>query len=214
MKTVVVVFAREPVPGRVKSRLAEAIGERPAARVYAVLLERTLEVAGASRFDVVVSLAETPTPAWIDNREELWEVQPGVDLGARMYDAFERRFRENYDRVVVVGSDCPFLRRRQLAQSVESLERMPVVLGPACDGGYWLVAQRHPGVDLFSGIPWSIPATLAASRKRLEALQTPWIELEELDDVDTIEDLRRALEDPNLPPGLRKRLMDAAAGHV
>ena len=206
MNTVVVVFAREPVPGRVKSRLAEAIGERSAARIYAALLEQTLEVAEASAFDVVVSLAEAPTRAWIDTHDERWEVQHGADLGARMGDAFQRRFGEGYDRVVIFGSDCPFLRRDHLSQAVEALERMGVVLGPACDGGYWLVAQRRAGVDLFTGIPWSNPATLAATRQRLKALGTPWFELQELDDVDTIEDLRNALADPDIDIGLRRKL--------
>lgn len=194
------------MPGRVKSRLAEAIGERSAARVYAALLEQTLEVTGASTFDVVESLAEEPTRAWIDTHDERWEVQRGADLGARMRDAFQRRFGEGFDRVVIVGSDCPFLRRKHLSQAVEALERMGVVLGPACDGGYWLVAQRRPGVNLFTGIPWSNPTTLAATRKRLKALGTPWFELEELDDVDTIEDLQNALGDPNIEIELRRKL--------
>jgi rSAM/selenodomain-associated transferase 1 len=212
VKNAVVVFAREPVPGRVKTRLAAAVGEGAAARVYEVLLERTLAVVGASSFDPIVSLAEAPTPLWIESHELPWEVQRGADLGVRMRDAFNRRFGEGYDRVVIVGSDCPHLRVEHLKASVDALDRAPVVLGPAFDGGYWLVAQTRPGVDLLVDIPWSSSDTLAATRKRLKKLETSWVELVELDDVDTEDDLRRALTDPNVAPELRRRLENALRG--
>ncbi len=84
-----------------------------------------------------------------------------------------------------------------------------MVLGPAADGGYWLVAQRRPGVDLFSGIVWSSPGTLAATRQRLEALAVTWVELDELSDIDTEDDLRAELADSRIDPGLCERLLDA-----
>ncbi len=84
-----------------------------------------------------------------------------------------------------------------------------MALGPAADGGYWLVAQQRPGVDLFTGIPWSSPDTLAATRRRLEALGATWVELDRLNDLDTEADLRAALADPRLAPELRDRLLNA-----
>ncbi len=97
VKTAVVIFAREPVPGRVKTRLAAAIGEAGAARVYAALLERALEVAAETAFDLVVSYAEAPSPAWTADHSQRWEVQRGGDLGERMRDTFDRRFGEGCD---------------------------------------------------------------------------------------------------------------------
>ncbi len=207
MKTAVVVFAREPVPGRVKTRLAAAIGEAVAARVYAVVLEHTLAVAAGAGFDPVASFAEAPSPRWAGELALRWEVQRGDDLGERMHDAFDRRFEEAFDRVVIVGSDCPLLRREHLTGAADALEDAPVVLGPSADGGYWLVGQRRPGVDLFSGVPWSSPRTLAATRQRLENLGTKWVELEELDDLDTEADLHAALADPRVAKELRERLL-------
>ncbi len=209
MKGSVVVFAREPVPGRVKTRLAAAVGERAAARLYAVLLKRTLAVVAASPFDAVVSVAEEPSEEWIGGLELRWEVQPESDLGGRMEDAFNRRFGEGADVVIIVGSDCPRLHGRHLLAAADALDRAPAVLGPSADGGYWLVAQRRPGVDLWTGVPWSSPGTLAATRKRLEELGTPWVELDELDDVDTEDDLRNALTDPMVSSEVRRRLRDA-----
>lgn len=209
LKSAVVVFAREPLPGRAKTRLAESIGGTGAARVCAVLLEWTLEVVAGSTGDVVVSLAEEPEGAWMSGRDVRWEVQTGADLGARMREAFGRRFDEGCEKVVIVGSDCPYLRRDHILRAVESLEDVGVALGPASDGGYWLIAQRRPGVDLFTGVPWSSPFTLAATRKLLEDRKTEWFELDQLDDVDTFDDLQNALSDPRIDPDLRDRLLIA-----
>ena len=209
MKTAVVVFAREPVPGRVKTRLAAAIGEVGACSVYAALLEHTLSVAAGLGFDMVVSFAEPPSPVWTAGHAQRWEVQRGDDLGARMRDAFDRRFGEGYDDALVVGSDCPRLEVEHLTGAVKALRDAAVVLGPAADGGYWMVAQRRPGVDLFTGIPWSSPGTLAATRKRLETLAVKWAELKVLDDIDTEADLRAALDDPRVAPELRQELLNA-----
>jgi len=209
VKTAVVVFAREPLPGRVKTRLAAAIGEAAAASVYAALLERTVAVAAGTSFDLVVSYAEAPSSEWTADHTQRWEVQRGGDLGERMRDSFDRRFREGRDCVVVVGSDCPPLQQEHLTGAADALENVPVVIGPATDGGYWLVAQRRPGKDLFSGIPWSNPRTMAATRERLAALAVDWVELDEICDIDTETDLRAVLADPHLDPEFRERLLNA-----
>jgi glycosyltransferase A (GT-A) superfamily protein (DUF2064 family) len=126
-----------------------------------------------------------------------------------MRTAFDLRFGEGADRVLVVGSDLPKLGVDHLRSAERALDAADVALGPAADGGYWLVAQKRPGVDLFSGIPWSSPDTLAATRRRLEALGATWVELDRLNDLDTEADLRAALADPGLAPELRDRLLIA-----
>jgi len=186
-----VVFGREPVPGRVKTRLARETGVERAAAVYAALLERTLAAAVATGVPVVLSLAEACTGAWAPPPGLRVEVQGHGDLGQRMLEAFSRRFAEGVDRVLLIGSDCPGVSRCRLLEALEVLSRAPVVLGPAVDGGYWAVGQRAPGVDCFSGVPWSSPETLRATRQRLRRLGVPWEEIETLADVDTVEDLER-----------------------
>ncbi len=203
----IVVFGREPVPGRVKTRLAKGVGARQAAAVYAATLDHTLAAATTSGLRVILSLADDSASDWIDSLPVSTELQSGSDLGARMGDAFSRRFDEGEDRVVVIGSDCPWLGAPHLHQAIDELERGEVVLGPADDGGYWLVAQRPPGVELFTDIPWSCPETLSQTRQRLEQLGVTWIELEELTDIDTIADLDRVLTDPRTPTDLRDKLL-------
>jgi glycosyltransferase A (GT-A) superfamily protein (DUF2064 family) len=111
----------------------------------------------------------------------------------------------------VVGSDCPELAPHHLEGALAGLARHQAVLGPACDGGYWLVGMRAPARDLFTGIPWSTPGVLDATRARLRALGVGWLELERLYDLDTEADLRRALAQENLGEKLYSRLREAAA---
>jgi len=208
---VVVVFGREPVPGRVKSRLAAGVGEEVAALVYRELLGHTLRVVSSAAADVVLALAEPPARGWRPERAVAVEVQVAGGLGRRLADTFSRRFAEGYRRVVVVGSDCPELAPRHLRAAFDGLAMHPVVLGPAWDGGYWLVGARAPGMDLFSDIPWSTGQVMEATRARLRAMGVGWLELERLHDLDTDADLRRVLAEENLGGKLHSRLREAAA---
>ena len=209
MKVCVVIFGREPVPGEVKSRLSAGVGAEPAARIYAVLLEHTLENAGASGGRVVLSLADVPRGTWALDLDVAVEVQRGRDLGDRMTDAFNRRFSEGEERVVVVGSDCPWFRAAHVARASAMLGGRDAVLGPATDGGYWLIAQRSPGLPIFARIPWSSPDTLEHTRRRIASLGGTWSEIEELADIDTADDLDLVLTDPRTPEAMRKKLRAA-----
>jgi rSAM/selenodomain-associated transferase 1 len=202
----VVVFGRQPVPGSVKTRLATSIGDAAAAAVYGELLDHTLRTALDSGLDVVLSLSDEPASGWSVPGGVSVEVQPAGDLGNRISDAFARRFAEGHRRVVVVGSDCPWIHTGHLLQAMERLADHRVVLGPARDGGYWLVAQNAPGSDLFTSIPWSSPETLEATRLRIRSLGMEWAELEMLDDLDTEDALRRAVADLSVRGDLAGRL--------
>ena len=189
----VVVFGREPLPGAVKTRLAAGVGEEVAALVYRELLGHTLGVARSVGADVVLALAEPPRCGFRPPLEVAVEVQATGDLGRRMACAFERRFSEGYRRVVLIGSDCPRLGTVHLEGALAMLDEAPVALGPAADGGYWLIGLREPVAELFEGIAWSTPGVLAQTRERLHALNLDWRELETLSDLDTGGDLERLL---------------------
>ena len=204
-----VVFAREPVAGQVKSRLAGGIGAEAAARVYAETLDHTLEVATSSGARVVLSMADVPSAGWIRDIDRPVEIQRGDDLGDRMDDAFARRFAEGEQRVVVVGSDCPWIGATHIAKAAAKLGGSDAVLGPSTDGGYWLVAQKPPGLAIFDRIPWSSPDTMDRTRKLVTALGGTLTELDELVDIDTVEDLEIVLHDPRTPDTVRQRLRRA-----
>lgn len=185
----VVVFGREPIPGRVKTRLARDIGVERATALYTTMLEWTVVEALATGLPVVLSLAEALTGGWTPPEGPRVEVQGCGDLGQRMSEAFRRRFDEGMDRVLLIGSDCPGATGDRLLQAIDGLERAPVVLGPSKDGGFWAIAQRSPGVDCFSEVPWSSSTTLRMTRERLRTIGVDWVETETLADVDTGEDL-------------------------
>jgi len=154
----------------------------------------------------MISLADEPTVGWAAGLRIPVEVQGRGDLGARMGKCFERRFSRGFERVVVIGSDNARILAEHILAAFDALEEDPVVLGPAEDGGYWLVGQRSPGVDLFTEVPWSSPNTLEATRQRLRILEIGWREIETLPDIDTVEDLRDAINDPRVPEDLRRKL--------
>ncbi len=203
------IFAREPVSGRVKTRLAEGTDAETAAAVYSALLEHTIETARATGIEVMISLAGEPTSGWAAGLEIPFEVQSGGDLGVRMSECFEHRFSKGHDRVVIIGSDNAHLQPDHIRSAFAALEDEPVVLGPAEDGGYWLVGQRSPGVDLFTDVPWSSSNTLEVTIMRLKKLGVRWKELETLPDIDNAEDLQGAIKDPRVSEHLRRKLTSA-----
>ena len=209
MRTCVIVFAREPVLGRVKRRLAADIGEERALRVYQGLLHHALEAASSTGLDVTLALAGEGRSGWEPPAGIATVPQEGPDLGTRMRGALTERFAAGYEGAVLFGTDIPSCGPAQLVAAARMLERHPVVLGPALDGGYYLVAQRAPIVDIFVDVPWSSPHTMVATRGRLAQLGVNHEELGELADVDTIGDLRSAVADPGLTEPLRARLRAA-----
>jgi hypothetical protein len=176
-RTKIIVFARAPRAGRVKTRLIPLLGEQGAARLHARLLRRALTTALEADLGPV----------------ELWTMrrQRGADLGARMYHAFARSLRRA-ERVVLIGSDCPVLRGRDLRKAARWLAGgADAVFAPAEDGGYALVALRRVSPRLFRGVEWGGAQVMAQTRARLAALGWRWRELPLVWDVDRPEDYRR-----------------------
>jgi rSAM/selenodomain-associated transferase 2/rSAM/selenodomain-associated transferase 1 len=192
------VFARNPVPGQVKTRLASAIGADEAAEIYARFVERTLATSTAARAAGIVDRIElwgTPDAdapafrAWRNRYGVDLRSQAGEDLGARMRNALHSALAEG-SRALLIGTDCPVLDVQYLAQAVAALDDHAAVFGPAEDGGYVLVGLAL-AVDAFSGIPWSSSGTMAATRSKLTAMRVRWRELPALWDVDSPNDLAR-----------------------
>ena len=192
------VFAKAPVPGTVKTRLARAVGKTEAAAIHAELVERTLATAVAARTAGIVGAIElwcapdTHDPAfaaWRDRYRVRLATQAGNDLGERMRNALG----DALDRgtpAILVGSDCPVLGPDYLACAASALRDHDAVFGPAEDGGYVLVGLARR-VDAFAGITWSGPRVMETTRAQLLAQQASWQELPVLWDVDNESDLVR-----------------------
>jgi rSAM/selenodomain-associated transferase 1 len=187
-RTRIVVFAREPRAGRVKTRLIPLLGAAGAARLHARLLARAFATARAARLG--------DATLWTTRR------QRGADLGARMLHAFRHGLRRA-ERMVLIGADCPVLAARDLRRAARWLAGgADAVLAPAEDGGYALIGLRRVSARLFEGIEWGGPRVMAQTRARLAALGWRWRELAEVWDVDRPEDVHRLAA---LRPPLRGR---------
>jgi rSAM/selenodomain-associated transferase 1 len=192
----------------VKTRLAAAIGAEDAAAVYRAMAESVLvaTLPSAGEYERLVFYdppdAGERLRAWLP-AGRLRRQGPG-DVGARMADAFSRCFARGASRVAIVGSDAPGVGRTEVRAAFRALGTHDVVLGPAHDGGYWLVGLRARQPSLFAGIPWSTAGVLDETLARAAAARLSVARLGILRDVDTLDDLRA--EWPRVAPSL-----DAAA---
>ena len=217
MRDLLLLFLKWPEPGTTKTRLVPALGPEAAAGVYRLLAEAAI---GATRprgrgrgYERI--LCFTPGDAkerigrWFPN-EPLWP-QPEGDLGQRMESAFEEAFRRGAERVALVGTDIPGVTRDLVARSFEALASADLVLGPAHDGGYYLVATARPLPELFRGIAWSTSGVLDATRDRAASLGLRTSLLEALNDVDVIDDLASGWDGLEPILGREPRVRDAVA---
>ena len=173
----VLVFSRAPVPGQVKTRLVPRLGEWGAARLHARLTRHALRTARAA--------ACGPVEHYDTSK------QRGADLGERMHHALTRALR-SHRGAMVIGADCPALRPPDLRRAARWLAGgCDVVLAPAEDGGYALIAARRVSPLLFSGVAWGGPEVYAATVRKLVSLGYRWRALGAVWDVDRPSDLER-----------------------
>ncbi len=200
-----VVFAKAPVPGFVKTRLVPALGEVGAALLARRMLLYTVREAYRSGIGEV-ELCVTPepeNPVWATLREQLaarvtqWTNQGPGDLGHRLARAAERSAALG-KAVLLLGTDCPALKRSVLRACGQVLARQDAVLVPSTDGGYVLLGARHFHPRLFSDIAWSTSSVAAQTRARLRELGWRWVEFPALTDIDEPAHLSK------LPPSLAR----------
>lgn len=189
-----IIFARVPEAGQVKTRLAAGIGDTGALAAYRSLASLVI---GAVRESSSYSVAVAYTPesgeaamrAWLGASLRLIPQAAG-DLGARMAAAIEDAFRDGARRVVVIGTDCPDVSAVVVEDAFERLATADVVLGPAGDGGYYLVGMSRLHAPLFENVPWSSPHTLRTTLDRARMLELSVALLDERRDIDTADDWR------------------------
>ncbi len=201
-----VIFAKAPIPGQVKTRLCPPLTPDEAATLHGSFVLDTLErtKAAVARFklqlDRHLACAPSSTHVFFKIMQERQGVQlinqVGEDVGARMNQAFETLFARGYRHVVLVGTDVPSLPLEQYKQAFALLESNDLVLGPALDGGYYLIGLNRSIPDLFTDIPWSTKQVLARTQEKARALGLRSALTDLWRDVDTIEDLL-ALIDAN-----------------
>ena len=191
-----IIFLKAPRLGEVKTRLAVGLGPTGALHAYERLVETLLENLVTLE---PVELRFTPDDAadevgrWLRSG---WtsRAQGYGDLGKRLCRAFREAFESDASRVVVIGSDCPDVTPGDIEATWAALATHDVVLGPAADGGYWLVGLRAPQKHIFETISWSTSSVLAETLERCKRGGLNVHRLRELRDVDTPEDWGRFLQ--------------------
>ncbi len=190
-----IIFTRYPEAGRSKTRLVPVLGADGAARLHQKMAENTVEQARCLQQIVAVDIEVwfvggdlDLMTAWL-GEDLVFQQQPIGDLGDRMCAAMKSAFSKGYQAVVIVGTDCPDLDATLLADSFQALQHHQLVIGPAIDGGYYLIGLQALIPELFAGINWStatvLPETLAiADRLGLKPLLLPC-----LTDIDVPQDL-------------------------
>jgi rSAM/selenodomain-associated transferase 1 len=213
-----IVFARAPEAGSVKTRLAPLLGAQGAVTLHARLVERALRTAVAAGF-ARIYLYGTPSMngkffrLMATRHGVLLRAQGGGDLGERMHRALRR-----HPGAVLIGCDCPVLRPADLRDAAEALRSgADAVLSPAEDGGYVLIGLRRTSRRVFAGVEWGGSQVLAQTRARLRALGWRWTELRTVWDVDRPEDVERLRRSARLAklaarlPRARRRRTSSAA---
>ena len=190
-----IIFVKAPRLGTVKTRLAQGIGSEAAAAAYCTLVETLLQNL-ATLPEVELRCAPDDGAGEIEPwRRTHWRVRPQGhgDLGERLAGAFADAFAGGAQRVVIIGSDCPRVTAQDIADAWTALGRQEVVLGPATDGGYWLIGLRSPQLALFQEIHWSTDAVFRETKARACAAKLSVHLLRELSDVDTESDWQEYL---------------------
>jgi rSAM/selenodomain-associated transferase 1 len=187
-KNLLLVFTRNPALGKVKTRLAKTVGDKRALEIYTFLLERTRDIAAKVTADKAVYYS-------VKIREnDIWDatifqkyLQVGEDLGIRMLHAFKNGFETGYEKVLIIGSDLYDLTAETIENAFIALEKNEVVIGPAEDGGYYLLGMNSLEEKIFKNKDWG---TETVRKDTLEDLRDKKVFLlGELNDVDVFEDI-------------------------
>lgn len=198
MKRSLILFAKMPIPGRVKTRLHSVMTSGEAAELYRCMLHDTLSKVRRSLDCTSVTVYFEPNPgsdeyfvALARGMESVPQI--GDDLGERMEAAFRRQFSLGNEAVVIIGTDIPHLPASFIDDAFALLENpeTDVVFGPAADGGYYLLGMKRLHRELFKGLPWSSETVLRESMKKGERSGLRMALLPLCSDVDTPDDLVR-----------------------
>jgi len=205
----IIVFAKTPVPGQVKTRLIPSLGAPGAGNLYEQLILHSLSMAIKAQIGFV-DLWCTPSAQhpFFSRCAQRFQInlfnQTEGDLGSRMAHAFHETLKRT-TRALLIGTDCPSLMVDDLREAADILgQGIDAVIGPAEDGGYILIGLRRSVPDLFTGIPWGTGSVLEQTRERLRELRWKWHELSERWDVDRPEDVERLKREGYLKEALKK----------
>lgn len=184
------VFAKYPEPGRVKTRLAQSVGAERATELYRTMAETVVEQVLPTDHDYDMTLCFDPPEREKDFRQWLphimnWIPQTDGDLGQRLRSAFSDAFAQGRQRVIAIGTDCIHIDPPLLRHAFKGLTDHDVVIGPASDGGYYLIGLKADRPQLFEDISWSTEVVFQETIERAKSVGLSIKTLAVLSDIDT-----------------------------
>ena len=190
MNRALIIFIKNPSEGKVKTRLAATLGNKVTLGIYKKLLAHTNAVAGKvlAEKHIFYSSHIDANDEW-NEAEFVKDLQTGNDLGERMRNAFVGLFNNRYGQVAIIGSDCPDITVDLIEQAFKELDRSDIVIGPATDGGYYLLAIKKLYPELFENITWSTNHVLKQTLAICKSINKSFHLLPVLSDVDVEEDI-------------------------
>ncbi len=210
-RAVILLFAKAPEAGRVKTRLAAHLGAKRAAEIHRACIRDAIRLAERAPGCSHRLLLAGTRGAWTDAGIGLgaaWEIEPqrGRDLGERLERAFREAFRRGAKKAIAIGTDTPWMGARRIETAIAALDEYDVVLGPAADGGYYLVGMRRMISAPFRQIAWGKAIVLEQTRRAMKRTGASCGMIERDFDLDRTGDLERAAEllrcDPERAPDL------------
>lgn len=186
-----IIFARQPKLGKVKTRLSVSIGEEETLKIYYELLTITRSVTSTLDVEKFVywdHLTKDETEGFAFGYPN--KMQSNGDLGLKMEVAFQKEFQLGAGKIVIIGTDCPFLTKEILLKAFDALDHSDFVLGPARDGGYYLLGMKEFSSFVFRSIPWSTKDVLSLTVDSIQKNNKTLTLLDELCDIDDIDDLQ------------------------
>ena len=186
-KNLLIIFVKNIILGKVKTRLAKTIGDAGAFRIYRELVAITKKQASNVKADRHIYFSDVIIPTGWEQDEKF--VQEGEDLGQKMKNAFQHGFNSGYEKIVLIGSDLPTISKEMIEHGFKDLETHDVVLGPASDGGYYLIGLSKMNTSVFNNKPWSQSSLLNVTLQQLSEQKRSISLLDTFNDIDTFEDL-------------------------
>lgn len=192
-KDCLIIFLKNRSDSNIKTRLQRDIGRKETLELYERLVNQTLVTAGKSNADIHLFYSSSAEKQFEDMVSGIHAQTSSEDLGLKMKQAMIMMFRNGYERVVIIGTDCPYIQPVHLSKAFASLETSDVVLGPAMDGGFYLLGVKNEYYLDFKGITWSTPEVLTKYSHNLEELKASVSHLDTLEDIDEVESYKRYL---------------------
>ncbi len=189
-KDLLIIFIKNPIKGKVKTRLAQDLGEEMALKIYRKLVDRTLRETSGILTEKLILFSDFLERSIVPSDGNFSSgMQTGKDLGERMKYAFIEGFKLGYQHICLIGTDCYEISAQLILEAFDQLHLNDIVLGPANDGGYYLVGMNTLLEDIFLNKPWGTSAVLKRTLQDIDGHRLSCFLLRELIDVDTKKDL-------------------------